>query len=280
MPPKKLPEKVDELEEKMEALTAKQASDTSSVRDEIKKAINETNTALDPKIAAAASKGEQAAAEAENNLTVALGELRTDMGERIENLEAQLRSSLSKLESKLEKMLKDGDQAVTQTTIALGERLVADAERRVAECRDESLRNVEELKMTVLKIDPKTHQMSITDGPRTLSRGKSMYVGAINVPFAPEIPHTYTFFDSPGEGVGTAQVCRVSELGRITECAQRPFAGYDIPGGAISGQLLWDGRLIFAFATKTGEPYYIVEALFAGHAPDEAHITPPKVPTA
>lgn len=138
----------------------------------------------------------------------------------------------------------------------------------------------QELKMTVIKIDPNTHQMSITDGPKILSKGKSGYVGAINVPFAPEIPHTYTFFDRPGEGVGTAQVCRVSQLGRITECKQRPFAGYDIPGGAISGQLLWDGRLIFAFATKTGEPFYQVEALFAGHAPDKAHISPPPVPSA
>lgn len=136
----------------------------------------------------------------------------------------------------------------------------------------------EEIKMTVIKVDPATHQMAITDGPRQLSKGRSTYVGAINVPFAPDIPHTYTYFERPGEAVGTAQVCRISELGRITECAARPFAGYEIPGGAISGQLLWDGRLIFAFATKTGEPFYQVEALFAGHAPEAAHISPGAVP--
>jgi hypothetical protein len=142
----------------------------------------------------------------------------------------------------------------------------------------------QEIKMQMIRVDPLTHQMTITDGPRRLSQGISGYVGAINVPFSPEIPHTYTFFDRPGEAVGTAQVCRVSELGRITECRQRPFVGYDVPGEALSGELLWDGRLIFAFATKTGEPFYQVEALFAGpdpapdpfEAPDPAHISPPK----
>lgn len=132
----------------------------------------------------------------------------------------------------------------------------------------------QEIKMTILKVDPTTHQMAITDGPRRLSAGKSNYVGAINVPFAPEIPHTYTFFEKPGEGVGTAQICRISSMGRIADCAERPFAGYDIDGSAISGQLLWDGRLIFAFATKTGEPYYQVEALYVGGAPEAAHTSP------
>jgi len=132
----------------------------------------------------------------------------------------------------------------------------------------------QEIKMTILRIDPNTHEMTITDGPRLLSHGKNQYIGAINVPFAPESPQTYTFFDRPGEGVGTAQICRVSQLGRIAGCRQRPFAGYDIPGGAVSGQLLWDGRLIFAFADKTGAPYYQVEALFVGHAPEAAHTSP------
>jgi len=131
-----------------------------------------------------------------------------------------------------------------------------------------------EVKMTMIKIDPNTHQMSITDGPRRLSKGRSDYVGAINVPFAPQSPHTYTFFAKPGDKVGTAQICRVSEMGRITDCRERPFAGYDIAAGAMSGQLLWDGRLIFAFATTKGEPYYQVEALFAGDAPEAAHINP------
>jgi len=129
-----------------------------------------------------------------------------------------------------------------------------------------------ETKMTIIKVDPATHSMAITDGPYRLSQGESSYVGAINVPFAPESPHTYTFFDKPGEKVGTAQICRVSAMGRIADCRERPFAGYDI--ASISGQLLWDGRLVFAFASKTGEPFYQVEALFAGEAPKKAHENP------
>lgn len=134
----------------------------------------------------------------------------------------------------------------------------------------------QELKMTVVRIDPATHQMTITDGPRRVSAGKTEYVGAINVPATPYSPHSYTYFAAPGEGVGTAKVCRVSELGRITDCAQRPFAGYDVSPSAVSGQLLWDGRLIFAYATKKGEPYYQVEALFAGESPSAARISPKK----
>eukprot|EP00746_Dinoflagellata_sp_MGD_P076359 gnl/MRDRNA2_/MRDRNA2_30757_c0_seq1.p1 gnl/MRDRNA2_/MRDRNA2_30757_c0~~gnl/MRDRNA2_/MRDRNA2_30757_c0_seq1.p1 ORF type:complete len:669 (-),score=151.36 gnl/MRDRNA2_/MRDRNA2_30757_c0_seq1:85-2091(-) len=149
MPKVKIDQRVDELEEQVQNLTSKQGSDISSVKEEIKKAVAEQRAAIEPSIADAGGKGEKAAADAESRVTVALGELRTDMGSRIESIEEQLRNGLRSLETKLEKMIKDGDQAVTTTTIALGERLVADAERRVGECREELLRNLEEVKMTV-----------------------------------------------------------------------------------------------------------------------------------
>jgi len=136
-----------------------------------------------------------------------------------------------------------------------------------------------EIRQTILKIDPTTHEMVITDGPRRLAEGISNYIGSINAPFAPDSPQSYTFFEKPGEKVGTAEICRVSQLGHMQGCRERPFAGYDIASSAVSGQLLWDGRLIFAFATKTGEPMYQVEALFAGHEPEAAHTSPPKPPS-
>jgi hypothetical protein len=160
MPPKKMDQRVDDLEEQIQGLSSKQGADIVSVKEEIKKAVGDQKSALVPQIEDAGGRGEKAASEAESRLTVAIGELRTDMGGRIENLEESLRASLRDIEKKLEKMIKDGDQAVTTTTIALGERLVADAERRVGECREECMSNVEEIKTALQAL---TNETSASD---------------------------------------------------------------------------------------------------------------------
>lgn len=130
----------------------------------------------------------------------------------------------------------------------------------------------QETKMTVVKIDPETHQMVITDGPRVLSKGPNRYVQSISVPFGGQAPHTFTYYGQPGKKGSTAQICRVSQQGRIADCEEKSWAGYDIR--TVSGAVLWDGRLIFVFANEAGQPFYQMEGLFVGNAPKEAEKLP------
>lgn len=108
-------------------------------------------------------------------------------------------------------------------------------------------------KMVVIKVDPSTHQMSVTGGPQQLTKGDTKYVQAIDLPSGAMSPRTFTYFQRPGEKAA-AEVCRVSPAGRIADCKEVLWG--DVEMRSVSGKRLPDGRLAFAFADKEGKPYY------------------------
>lgn len=108
-------------------------------------------------------------------------------------------------------------------------------------------------KLAILRVDPKTHRLHVTDGPRLLSKGGTSFVHGVSLPSGSASPKTFTYFQKPG-GTSTAQVCRISPQGSIASCQEVPWADAELK--AVSGVRLPDGRLAFAFASMSGAPQY------------------------
>ena len=108
-------------------------------------------------------------------------------------------------------------------------------------------------KLVTLRVDPRTHRLSVADGPHLLSKGSTSFVHSVSLPSGSASPKTFTYFQKPGE-TSTAQVCRISPHGSIAGCEEVPWADAELK--AVSGVRLPDGRLAFAFASMNGAPQY------------------------
>jgi len=115
-------------------------------------------------------------------------------------------------------------------------------------------------KMAVVQVDPGTHKMTVVDGPITIGTGKTPYVKAISLPYAPREPRTFTFFQLPGEGIAKARMCAVSPAGKLSRCSDMNWAGMEL--SSVAGVSLGEGRQLFVFADLQGTPYYQFVGLF------------------
>lgn len=106
-------------------------------------------------------------------------------------------------------------------------------------------------KLVTLHVNPKTHRLTVADGPHLLSKGSTSFVHAVSLPSGAASPKTFTYFQKPG-GTATAQVCRISPQGSIASCQEVPWADAELK--SVSGVRLPDGRMALAFASMSGAP--------------------------
>lgn len=115
-------------------------------------------------------------------------------------------------------------------------------------------------KQAIIKVDPGTHRMAIVDGPMPIDEAPTPYVQSVSLPFAPRTPHTFTYYQKPGSGIARAKVCPITPQGKMRDCTDLNFVGYEL--STVAAEPLGEGRLIFVFADTTGTPYYQFVGLF------------------
>lgn len=108
-------------------------------------------------------------------------------------------------------------------------------------------------KMAVVRVDPDTHRMKVTDKPKTLASGDTPFVKSISVPFASLAPHTLTYVQKPGKN-SVAETCRITPKGLIEDCQELPWANTRV--SSVTGTRLGDGRLVFVYADEKKDPFY------------------------
>lgn len=115
-------------------------------------------------------------------------------------------------------------------------------------------------KQAIVRVDPGTHKMTIVDGPSPLDEAPTPYVQSVSLPFAPRAPHTFTYYQKPGSGIARAKVCPITPQGKMRDCTDLNFVGYEL--STVAAEPLGEGRLLFVFADTTGTPYYQFVGLF------------------
>lgn len=115
-------------------------------------------------------------------------------------------------------------------------------------------------KQAIVRVDPGTHKMTIVDGPSPIDEAPTPYVQSVSLPFAPRAPHTFTYYQKPGSGIARAKVCPITPQGKMRDCTDLNFVGYEL--STVAAEPLGEGRLLFVFADTTGTPYYQFVGLF------------------
>jgi len=110
-------------------------------------------------------------------------------------------------------------------------------------------------KMAIVRVDPDTHRMTVTDTPKEVASGDTKFVKSISLPFQSLAPHSLTYIQHP-RGNGVAETCRISPRGKISDCQELPWANTRM--SSVSAARLGDGRLVFVFGDdkKDPLPYY------------------------
>lgn len=108
-------------------------------------------------------------------------------------------------------------------------------------------------KMAIVRVDPDTHRMKVTDTPKELTSGETTFVKSISTPFQSLAPHTLTYLQHP-EKNSVAETCRISPKGKISDCQELPWANTRV--GSVTASRLGDGRLVFVFGNEKKDPYY------------------------
>eukprot|EP00747_Dinoflagellata_sp_TGD_P033179 gnl/TRDRNA2_/TRDRNA2_136448_c2_seq1.p1 gnl/TRDRNA2_/TRDRNA2_136448_c2~~gnl/TRDRNA2_/TRDRNA2_136448_c2_seq1.p1 ORF type:complete len:319 (+),score=58.56 gnl/TRDRNA2_/TRDRNA2_136448_c2_seq1:1-957(+) len=130
------------------------------------------------------------------------------------------------------------------------------------------------LKMTIVKLDPNTHAMTITADAVVIEKGSTDFLHSIDLPYGDQTSHTFTFFQHPLKA-SAAKVCRISPEGTVKECNALNWASS--PVSSAFAVRLWGGpspRILFVFSDKYGIPFY----QYLGIPPDEPpHESPPPV---
>mmetsp|Transcript_42165 Transcript_42165/g.78415 ORF Transcript_42165/g.78415 Transcript_42165/m.78415 type:complete len:567 (+) Transcript_42165:68-1768(+) len=104
-------------------------------------------------------------------------------------------------------------------------------------------------KMSLVHVDPSSHQMTAVGDPVVLNVGYNSLVGAVSLPAGAESPSTLTYLQPAGEN-SVVKVCGVSSVGRISGCKDVSWAEAEVE--AATAIKLPDGRLLFAFIQKGG----------------------------
>jgi len=108
-------------------------------------------------------------------------------------------------------------------------------------------------KMAIVRVDPDTHRMKVTDTPREVSTGDTTFVKSISTPFQSLAPHSFTYLQRPRAN-SVAETCRISPTGKISDCQELPWSNSKV--NSASGARLGDGRLVFIFSDDKKDPYY------------------------
>jgi len=115
-----------------------------------------------------------------------------------------------------------------------------------------------QIKMGVIGIDPKTHQLKEAVAPATMYKGFSPYVNMLSVPYTPSDPHTLFYYQ--GEHSSMVNVCswdaKKNNFGRCED-----FSWLASKASSVSGARLGDGKSFMAFTTEMGSPHYVVFGL-------------------
>lgn len=111
----------------------------------------------------------------------------------------------------------------------------------------------QKIKMAIVRVDPDTHRMEVTDKPRELTGGDTPFVKSVSLPFQSLAPHTLTYLQHPRKN-SVAETCRISARGKIASCQEIPWSNTGV--STVTGRRLGDGRLVFVFADKSKGPYY------------------------
>lgn len=108
-------------------------------------------------------------------------------------------------------------------------------------------------KLAIVRVDPDTHRMEVTDEPKEVMSGDTPFVKSVSLPFQSLAPHTLTYVQKPLKN-SVAETCRISPRGKISNCQEIPWANTHV--STVMGARLGDGRLVFVFADKMKDPYY------------------------
>jgi hypothetical protein len=115
-----------------------------------------------------------------------------------------------------------------------------------------------QIKMAVLAIDPKTHQLTEAVAPATMRKGFSPYVNMISVPYTASDPHTLFYYQ--GEHSSMVNLCSWdAKRKKVSGCED--FSWLANKASSVSGARLGDGKSFMAFTTETGSPHYVVFGL-------------------
>lgn len=119
-------------------------------------------------------------------------------------------------------------------------------------------------KMSILKVDPVTHNLAEASPAVTLEPGSTPFIHSVSLPYGSESPHTLTYLQAAG-GHSTASVCRVTLEGRAEGCKDVDWSGQGVSDA--KAVTLWDGRLVFVFADKNNLPFYQHVVLYPADPP-------------
>mmetsp|Transcript_52009 Transcript_52009/g.96275 ORF Transcript_52009/g.96275 Transcript_52009/m.96275 type:complete len:590 (-) Transcript_52009:100-1869(-) len=117
-----------------------------------------------------------------------------------------------------------------------------------------------QIKMSVVQINPTTHRMEVTAGPRPLHDGFSPYVSMLSMPYTASDPHTLVYFQDDSASSSKVNVCAwASSSQTLDRCENFVWLPHKL--GSVSGVHLAGGRVLMVFTNEEQEPYYTVFGL-------------------
>jgi hypothetical protein len=111
--------------------------------------------------------------------------------------------------------------------------------------------------LAIVHVDPATHHMAVKS--RTLlAEGFSPYVRMVDLPYAIEDPHTFTYYQHGDQSI--ANLCAIDlNSGNLSKCESTTWMDREL--SSVASTPLGSGRTLIAFADKEGVPYYHVIGL-------------------
>jgi len=108
--------------------------------------------------------------------------------------------------------------------------------------------------LAIAQVDPVTKMMTLKGEPKMIHEGATPYVSMIPTPYSEVDPlqHTLVLYESGGES--KISMCTVNSDVEIDTCEETPWMKLKLT--SVSGVPLGMGRIMFAFTTAGGVPYY------------------------
>jgi hypothetical protein len=118
------------------------------------------------------------------------------------------------------------------------------------------------MKMAVVHVHPETHVMEVVQSPLVVRSGMSPYVSMVSLPYTSTDPHTMIYY---GRGNSSfVNVCSWTPKDQILDQCE-DFLWLSARLRSVAGVRLGGGKLLMAFATETGTPYYTVFGISKKH---------------
>lgn len=115
-------------------------------------------------------------------------------------------------------------------------------------------------KQAVLRVDPKTHRVSLLRAPEVIGRGFTPYVGSLSMDaLQSQAPRLVTYFTAAGSTKPQVRLCGVAGDGLPGGCQDLSWADREVT--SVDGAPVGDGRLLFAFTDARGTAYYALLGL-------------------